>query len=92
MSFRARISDRSAGNERIWVWGVERKVWVEPVYDNWVDDCGILRRRQIRGGFFRVVQEPGRFEIVQRQVWVPASKVCGRSIYGPRVSSIRIGH
>ena len=55
----------------VFVPGCIRQVWVEPVYDTCVDPCGNGTRVLIRAGYFRTIQEPGRYETRYVQVWVP---------------------
>lgn len=59
--------------ERVWVEGRERQVWVAPVYDWRYDHCGRPYRVQLEVGHWTCVRDPGHFECRKVQVWV-----CGR--------------
>jgi hypothetical protein len=65
--------------ERVWVPGCERREWVPPRYEWVVEHCGIRRCVLVREGYWRVVQEPGRYETREVRVWVP-----GRWEIGPK--------
>ena len=57
----------------VYVPGCERRVYVEPVYETCADPYGNVIRHLVRGGFFKVIRDPGHFETVCERVWVPAS-------------------
>lgn len=66
-------------NERTWVPGYNRRVWVEPVYEWRYQDCGPRYRVLVRKGYHRSVSVPGRYENRQVKVWVPARGINVRS-------------
>jgi hypothetical protein len=57
--------------ERVWVPGCERKEWVPPRHEWRIDKCGSRYRVLVRDGYWRVVQDPGRYETRDVRVWVP---------------------
>lgn len=77
-------------NERTWVPGYDRQVWVEPVYDWHYDNCGNRHQVLVRAGYYRTVCVPGRWENRQVKVWVPARRTQVRDYdRGRRSSPIR---
>lgn len=56
--------------ERVWVPGACRRVWVEPVYSWRSDYRGCRRRVLVREGYWESVQEPGHYETRRFRVWV----------------------
>lgn len=60
--------------ERVWVPGECRTVWVPPVYGWTRDHCGRRHYGILREGYWQTVQEPGRYEIRTRRVWVSHSR------------------
>ena len=56
--------------EKVWVEGTERQVWVAPVYDWRYDHCGRPYRVQLEVGHWTCVRSPGHFECRKVQVWV----------------------
>ncbi len=56
--------------ERVWVEGTERQVWIAPVYDWRYDHCGRPYRVQLEVGHWTCVRSPGHFECRKVQVWV----------------------
>lgn len=58
-------------NEQVWVPGTERRVWVEPQYEVTRDPNGDERRMLVREGYWKTVQDAGRYETRTVQVWVP---------------------
>ena len=56
--------------EKVWVEGSERQVWVAPVYDWRYDHCGRPYRVQLEVGHWTCVRSPGHFECRKVQVWV----------------------
>jgi hypothetical protein len=66
--------------ERHWVPARCERVWVPPVFDVVVERCGRQRRVCLREGYWQVVEHPGRWECVTRQVEIPGrwENRCGR--------------
>ena len=66
--------------DRVWVPGCERRVWIQPEYRYVVDSCGHRRQILLRQGYWDVVQDEGHYEITTRRVWVPGHTeyVCAR--------------
>ncbi len=56
---------------RVWVAGTKRKVYVEPVYETRYDDCGRAYQVLICEGHYRVIRDPGCYEIRRVRVWRP---------------------
>ncbi|MCC6406862.1 MAG: hypothetical protein IT453_06835 [Planctomycetes bacterium] len=56
--------------ERVWVAGECRRVWVEPVYGWRTDYRGCRSRVQLRAGYWETIEEPGHYETRRVQVWV----------------------
>ena len=56
--------------EKVWVEGSEKQVWVAPVYDWRYDHCGRPYRVQLEVGYWKCVRTPGHFECRKVQVWV----------------------
>jgi hypothetical protein len=56
--------------ERVWVPGCVQRVWVEPRYGWRRDSYGRTYRRCISKGHYAMVEQPGRFEYLDAQVWV----------------------
>ncbi|MEM8712133.1 MAG: hypothetical protein AAGG01_14380, partial [Planctomycetota bacterium] len=46
-------------NERVWVPGFNKQVWVAPVYEWRYDDCGRRYRVCVQAGYHRTVCVPG---------------------------------
>jgi hypothetical protein len=57
--------------ERVWVPGCTRQEWVPPCYEGRFDPCGRRIQVLVRAGHWRTIQEPGRHELREVQVWVP---------------------
>ncbi|MBK7643907.1 MAG: hypothetical protein IPJ19_12815 [Planctomycetes bacterium] len=56
--------------QKVWVDGVEQKVWVAPVYDWRYDPCGRPYKVQLEVGHWKTICQPGHFESRRVQVWV----------------------
>ena len=57
--------------QRVYVQASKRKVYVEPLYEA---TCGAHGRRVdvlVRDGYWKVVEEPGHWEVRQVEVWEP---------------------
>lgn len=68
--------------ERVWVPGECRTVHIPAQY-GWVTDrCGYRRWVEICPARCEIVQDPGRWECRQRQVWVSHDTCGGHSDYG----------
>jgi hypothetical protein len=57
--------------ERVWIEGCERIVEVPARYAWSRDACGRMVRVCVRPAYHRVVREPGRWDWVERRVFVP---------------------
>lgn len=57
--------------ERIWVSGGIRRVWVDAVFTTAPDAHGNQVRILVEPGHYRDVKIPGRYEVRERKVWVP---------------------
>ena len=67
--------------EKIWVPGRQTRVWVQPVHETWYDACGNPHSYLVRPGYWKTVCEPGRWEIVQRRVWIPNYRPSSRIVW-----------
>jgi len=56
--------------ERVWVPGACQRVWVEPAHAWRLGRCG-FEYVCVSAGYWRTVQEPGRYENRCVQVWTP---------------------
>lgn len=56
--------------ERVWVPGECRRVWVEPIFEWRRDYRGCRQRVLVRAGYWRSIEEPGHYETRRFQVWV----------------------
>jgi hypothetical protein len=56
--------------EKVWVPGVEQRVFVPAVYEWRTDSCGRLRKVLVCAAHYETRCTPGRYELVTRQVWV----------------------
>ncbi len=63
--------------EQVWVPGCTEKIWVPAQIEVTYDHCGHRVERVVRPGYWDYIQQPGRYEMRQRRVWVPASYQCG---------------
>lgn len=63
-------------DEKVWVQGHSRRVWIEPEFHVWTDHHGDLQRKQIGGGLWQTVQEPGYWKTLHKRVWVPGHTQC----------------
>jgi hypothetical protein len=57
-------------NERVWVAGQCRQVWVPESYGWIYDNCGRKRWAIVQQGYYQQVQDPGRYEWQVRRIWV----------------------
>ncbi len=57
-------------NERVWVPGLQRRVYVPARYGYRQDACGLRVRYCIVPAHYEIVQDPGRWEYRRRRVWV----------------------
>jgi hypothetical protein len=55
---------------RVWVPGCERTVYIEPIYETFVDPCGNVSRVLVRPGYTKIVVDSGHFETRCSEVWV----------------------
>lgn len=56
--------------ERVWIAGECRRVWVEPIYAWRSDYRGCRQRIVVRAGYWETIQEPGHHETRKFQVWI----------------------
>ncbi|MEZ6004199.1 MAG: hypothetical protein R3F33_08420 [Planctomycetota bacterium] len=56
--------------ERYWVEGCTRRVWVPDEFRTITDPCGRTRTVLVRSGHYETVHEPGRWEVRTVRVWV----------------------
>jgi len=68
--------------QKVWVAGVERRVWVEPVFELRYDSCGRAFQFCAAGGHWETVCEPGHYETRDVQVWTPGHWQSGHGGYG----------
>ncbi len=66
--------------EKVWVPGCSRQVWIAPVYRTDHDACGHPVQVLVTPGRYQTVTQPGRFEVRPRRVQRPGHwvYVCGR--------------
>ncbi|MFN0206694.1 MAG: hypothetical protein ACKVS6_10340 [Planctomycetota bacterium] len=57
--------------EQVYIPGCWRDVWVDAVYEWRRDACGNYIKVCVRAGYWTKVQDPGRYETREVQVWVP---------------------
>ncbi len=57
-------------DDRVWVPGVCRRVWVAPVYEWRTDYRGCKFQWLVRDGYWDSVEAPGHYETRRVQVWV----------------------
>jgi hypothetical protein len=57
--------------ERVWVPGCVERVWVEPVFREWIGPCGTRYRTLVADGYWKTVRIPGRHENRRVRVWQP---------------------
>ena len=57
--------------QRVWVEGIKRKVYVEPIFEIRYRACGTSYEVQVDGGYYKTVYEPGHFENRWVKVWKP---------------------
>ncbi len=62
-------------NQRVWVPGFSRQVWVPPSYAWHYDSCGNRHQVLVHAGHYRTERTPGRYETRREQVWVPARRI-----------------
>lgn len=65
--------------EQVFVPGPVRQVWVEPVYRTVYDCHGHPHQEVVAHGHWETIQEPGRYELQDRKIWVPdqVTTCCG---------------
>lgn len=56
--------------ERVWVPGTCERVWVAPVYEWRRDACGRTYQVLVCAGYWRTIENPGRWEDREVKVWV----------------------
>ena len=54
----------------VWVPGCTKTIYVEAVYRTVIDPHGHVTRILVRDGYYKTIQEPGRYETRCEQVWV----------------------
>ncbi len=59
--------------ERVFIPGYTRQVYVPARYENRCGLFGIQYRRKVSPAHYRSYREPGRYEIRTRKVWIPGS-------------------
>ncbi len=57
--------------QRVWVEGQTRQIYVPPVYETRCDYRGRAYQVQISAGHYRVVRDPGCYEFRRVRVWKP---------------------
>lgn len=56
---------------QVFVPGHREKVWIEPAYETFIDECGRRSRRIVRNGYWDVIEHPGYYETRCERVFVP---------------------